>query len=223
MDAEMIKKQAVTFSRSRGVLLAVVAFTVINLLLETFGADFYLLYSASVPQFVLLIADEIGIYGFGLVLALIITAVYLVCWALSKRWRIFILIALILFSLDTLFLLLLVIDAENFSLFLIDLAFCVWILFSLARGSIAWFKLRRVSPDEILALQDEISQAAQTYETDTALNSLLPGQAGGQQQYQQQPQEQQDLPQQHTADQPSPGETQQPSSQDDGRCDEEES
>ena len=52
MDTAVIKQQALKFNRSRNNLLAVVAFTALNLILTAFNANIYLLFSATTPQVV---------------------------------------------------------------------------------------------------------------------------------------------------------------------------
>ena len=175
MDATL-KKQAVKFDRARGALLAVAALTVVNLILEAFGAAFYLLYSAFFPRAVLiLVADGTGSFLLGFILAILLTGVYLVCWALSKRYRFFVLIGMILFSFDTLFLFLIAISDGYFdTYFLIDLVICALVLYSLISGTIAWSKLRRFSPEELMAIQEKLQEEKEQEETESALEAILP-------------------------------------------------
>jgi len=174
MDETMLKKYAVKFNRARGVLLAVVAFTAINLLLEVIGADFYMLYSASIPQIIFyIVADDFGAPLFGFLLALIFTSSYLVCWALAKRWRVFVLIALIFFLIDTLILFAVASFAGDLVSFLIDIAVCVWIIVSLSIGTHAWAKLINVTPEDVNAALKETSDAEQAGEERSALESTL--------------------------------------------------
>jgi len=168
MDKAMIEKQAVKFTRSRSALLTVVAFTTINLFLELFEAGIYFLYSAFFPQIVYLVLGYgYNLFGLGVVLALAITSIYLVCWALSGRRRVFILVAMILFALDTLgrivFVVLFVVLESDIDIWMaVEFVFCVWILISLIGGTIAWAKLRRVTPDELSAIQQGVVQAEET-------------------------------------------------------------
>jgi len=176
MDAAMIKKQAVKFVQSRSALLTVFALTVLNLLLEVFEVGFYFLYSAFVPQIIyLLLIRDLGPFDLGLVLALAVTSIYLVCWALSKGRRVFILVAMILFALDTaarlVFFFLYVWDWGVDIWIMIELAFSAMILFSLIGGTIAWAKLRNVTSDELHAVQEEVTQAEQTDAVRSVLKS----------------------------------------------------
>ena len=172
MDVTMVKTQAVKFNRARNNLLAVVAFTVINLLALTFDINFMFLFSAFVPQ-ILLIILEYALGGhIGLIVALACTTVYVLCYAMSKRWRAFILVALILFALDTIVMLGAMFLSGAFADFMFNVAFHAWILFYLITGTVAWAKLRRVTPEELKALQAEATQEAQTKELNSALDAI---------------------------------------------------
>jgi len=174
MDPMVIKSQAVRFNRARSNLLAVVAFTVINLIALTLDFNFSFLFSALVPQFVLIVLEEVLGGAVGLVLALGCTAVYLVCYLLSKRWRVFILVALILFALDALVLFGLLFLTGAFGDLLFNILFHGWVLFYLITGTVAWVKLRRVTPDEIAAIQQSVNTEAEAEELDKALDVITP-------------------------------------------------
>jgi len=173
MDASMIKKQAVKFNRARSNLLAVVVLTAVNLLLITFDVNFHFFFSAFVPQVVLIFLE--AFFGsVGVVVAFLSVAIYLVCYALSKRWRVFMLIALILFALDALFMFGTMLYWGEFADFIFNVVFHIWILFYLITGTVAWGKLRRVTPDELQTLQQAVTQDAQTEELNSALDTITP-------------------------------------------------
>lgn len=96
-------------------------------------------------------ADETGsnyyLY-FSIILAVVLLLIFFVCWLFSAKKRFFILIALILFTLDTLFMLISIIGQFDLS-YLIDIAFHAWVLYYLILGTIAWIKMRRVTSGEI--------------------------------------------------------------------------
>jgi len=169
----MIKAQAVKFNSARNNLLAVVAFTAINIFLLAFGVDLSFLFSAFVPQILMAIIMESSIPA-GLVVALLSTAVYLLCYALSKRWRAFILVALILFSIDALIMLGFVLVVGALGEFLFNIVFHAWILFYLIKGTVAWVKLMRVTPEDFTAIQQEVATDAQTEELNSALQTITP-------------------------------------------------
>ena len=161
MEIEQIKAQSLTFKRARGNLLLVVAFTAINLILMALGSDFYFLFSATIPSFVYTLASELGAGLVGLVIALAILALYLVCYLLSKDRRVFILVALVFFSFDTIFFAFAFyyhLASGEFEVFnLIEVAFYAWILFYLITGTRAWAKLRKVSAEDFQAALQAIN------------------------------------------------------------------
>ncbi|MCL2409863.1 MAG: hypothetical protein FWC96_09710 [Oscillospiraceae bacterium] len=182
MDSSIIKQQAVRFTRAQRNLLAVVALTAINLVLYVTGTDISFLYSAFFPQAVLIFVEAwFGSLWFGFAIAIATAAIYLACWALSRRWRWFILVALILFFLDTAFLAWILVPyilntGDGFIWALIELGFAIWILISLISGTIAWAKLRRATPDEIKTIQQEITQEEEKKELNSALDAIAPDQ-----------------------------------------------
>ncbi|MCL2817149.1 MAG: hypothetical protein FWD39_02020 [Clostridiales bacterium] len=158
-DINALKQQAVKFTQSRNFLLIVVAFTAVNLLLFAFEADWYFLFSATVPLFIAGfgqgLAEESANNGFfilGLILAFAVVAAYFACWLFANRARALILVALILFGIDCLGLLWLMSIVGFDASFILDIVFHGWIIFSLISGTAAWSKLRGVSTDDFNAI-----------------------------------------------------------------------
>ena len=171
MDTNMIKTQAVKFSKAQNNLLLMVIITTANLFLIAFEVNFGLLFSAFVPQALMVFLQEyIGI--FGLLTALVCTFAYMVCYALSKKWRVFILVALVLFSLDALLMLGFILITGLFADFFINILFHAWIFYYLITGTSAWAKLRHLTAADLETVQQEVTQAAQAQELDAALNAL---------------------------------------------------
>jgi len=176
-----IKKYALDFKRSRANLLGVVAFTLINLFLIIIDADLYFLFSASIPMFILWIFEgvyiESGILGlriFGIVLAFIGTGAYLLFWGLSKKFRAWILVALIVFAFDSLIMLLVFLLAGFDAGAFIDIAFSAWVLYYLIVGTRAWSNLRNVSHEELQAVTAAAEQENVETETAEALSEIAP-------------------------------------------------
>ena len=179
-DAEIIKNQAVKLSRARGAIISVFAFTAINLILSALDAGFYFVYSAFVPIIAYFYLEfDYGI-ALGLFMALAIAAVYLVSWALSKRWHAFILVALILFALDALIRILFgvvfFINGDGDIWHLVETGISAWIIIQLARGVAAWSKLKRFSSEQIKAVQSEIAETESAEELRTAMSDIAPTQ-----------------------------------------------
>jgi len=134
---------------ARAALLVLVGFTVVNLLLGAFDAGFYLLFSAIFPGLVFnIVAFQIGAFWLGLIMALLCASVYLICWALAKKWPVFILLAFILFLLDTVVLFYFAFTSGEILTYVIDVAIAVAILYGLGVGVVAWIKVKRFPVDE---------------------------------------------------------------------------
>ena len=154
MENNDIKQQVLIFSRARNNLLAVVAFTVINIILSALDAGVNFLFSATIPQVIFEICkgldSDSGSNLFtviGLIIAAIIIITYVVFWLLSKNLRVFILVALIFFAVDSLVLVFIILNVEFTYTFLLEIAFHGWILYYLINGVRAWSKLSGVDTD----------------------------------------------------------------------------
>ena len=129
---------AAKYDAARSNLLLVVVFSVINLVLQVLEADMYFVFSASIPLILTAVGGELATvlateapYIISIVAAVAIIGLYLLCYFLSKRGRGWMITALVLFSLDSLFLLL------NFSVDgIVDLLFHAWVLYLLILGVI---------------------------------------------------------------------------------------
>ena len=112
----------------------------------------------------------------GIALSSAVILVYVAFWFLSKKYRIFILLALIFFIADTaifayLFAMGDIWFQNDLSLF-IRLAFIGLIGFYLVTGTIAWLKLRNLTSEDIEAAQQEFTLNAQAKEAKKALDEL---------------------------------------------------
>ncbi|MCL2632589.1 MAG: hypothetical protein FWD45_05850 [Coriobacteriia bacterium] len=154
MNAET-KEQVQKFNKARSNLALVVVFSMLNTLLTAIDTGLSFPFSATTPQ-VAFIFGEVFAQEFrnnvfisvGLVVAAIIIGLFFVCWILSNRWRVFILVAFILFCLDSLVLGFLALGVDNISSFILDIAFHFWVLYCLIIGVVAWANLRGVSEHE---------------------------------------------------------------------------
>jgi len=144
-------------------LLAVIAFSVINLILTALDAGIYFLFFTTIPQFVFELG-RIMYFGtgaiifmiIGLIIAFICIVPYFVFWLLAKRVRILILVALIILGIDTFVLLYFITGVEFQFSSLLDIAFRVWILYYLINGTKAWAKMSSISTDDFNVLLQEI-------------------------------------------------------------------
>ncbi|MCL2884240.1 MAG: hypothetical protein FWF49_01980 [Oscillospiraceae bacterium] len=128
-------------------------FTLVNLLLMIVQANLYFLFSASMPIFTLAFfqgmasaAENDAIVVMGFIAAFVLTVPYFIFWLLGKRHRVLMLVAMILFSADTLLLVGLIVLTVLASTFspsnILDVVFHAFVLFYLINGTVAWAKLR---------------------------------------------------------------------------------
>lgn len=139
------------FGTARSNLIAVIAFTIINVFLVAVGAEFYFLFSANIPLYLLSIVSEISMVV-GVVLALAAISIYMICWFLSQKNGVWIVVALAFFAIDglVLFLFLLLVGfVGGFEVsLLMDLGFYVLIMYYLIIGTRAWFKLKDMPQED---------------------------------------------------------------------------
>lgn len=174
---------------SRGNLLLVVAFTVINIVLLVIESDSYFLFSAYVPYVIVAtgmmfcgmypseyftpeeLADitvlDQSSFPIFIVVAAVILLLYLCSWFFSKNnkmgWLIF---ALIIFSIDTLLLL------SGFSAdSIVDIIFHGWVIVSLVLGINACSKLKKMPVEELTAEMEKVNVDGEVVEN--AANSEI--------------------------------------------------
>lgn len=165
------------YNNARTNLLLVVVFTVINIILLIANGTSYFLFSASVPYYVMLfgvilsgrlpadVYEEFIPYGYVfqglgdgffaamLIISLIFVGIYLICWIFSKKNKVgWLIAALVLFSVDTVALLIIGgISADT----IIDILFHAWVLFDLGRGIAAYSKLKKLPVTEVTVAENE--------------------------------------------------------------------
>lgn len=154
------------FASARSTLLAVVAFTAINIVLLLTNANTYFLFSAFIPYALVEVAMALcgkfpaeyyeGLTDFEfmdssvlivtVVIAAVMLALYLLSWLLSKKPRVgWLIFSLVFFVLDTVMMLLW--GGEDFTT-VMDLLFHGWVLISLVGGISAYFKLKKLPPEQ---------------------------------------------------------------------------
>ncbi len=179
------------FATARYDLLAVVILTALNVFLLLGNTGSYFLFSASVPYAIVdlgmllcglyppelyegemadIVLFDGGVIAVFVALALVIIAVYLLLFFLSKQHPVALTVAVVLFALDTLFLLALF--GLDLSM-LLDLLFHGWLLFTAIRGILAARKLKVLPSEEEGSLfptgmPERDENAPYTEEADTA-------------------------------------------------------
>ena len=143
--AKPVKTPETVFHSARSNLLLVVGFTAINVILQLISSDMYFLFSATTPMAFLDIvksAEVSALLPVAAVLAFIIIGVYLLCWFMSKKQSAWLIVAAVLFGLDTLVLL----GLYDLGAMIIDLLMHAWVLYYLITGSVAAIKMKKQPP-----------------------------------------------------------------------------
>ena len=166
------------YASARMNLLWVVLFTAINIVLLVSNSYTYFLFSAFIPYAIVdygmivcgkYPADfygDLGQYQFLdstvlvvlIAVAAVICVLYLLCWIFSKKRRVaWLIIGLVFFALDTVFMLLGGISADR----ILDIVFHGWVIISLTGGIIAHSKLKKLPEEE----PAPVAEPVQTEET----------------------------------------------------------
>ncbi len=188
-SAPQTQRQALVnkYSAARSNLLIVVAFSLVNILMLVTNSGTYFLFSASVPYLLtdigmglcgmyppeyyeglegMYILDK-SVFVILLVISLLILGVYLICWIFSKKKCGFLITALVLFSIDTVVMLL------SYGLSsIVDLIFHVWIIVILSIGINAHFKLKKLPPEENV-IEGEFNEISENGEANPALSDSV--------------------------------------------------
>ena len=143
------------YKRSRANLLLVTIVSVVNLFTLALNGS-YFLFSASIPAIPVELAmpmteEEVVVFSdfiVPIIIGIILTVPYLLCWVFSKKRAGWMIPALVFFSFDCLYLFLLAtIDPTAV---IIDILFHAWVMFYLITGVINGFKLKKMPEDEPL-------------------------------------------------------------------------
>jgi hypothetical protein len=160
------------YKASRYNLLLVIVFTAINLVLLVTNADSYFLFSAFIPYYIVgtgmflcgrfpeeyyegmedMTFLDTSVFVVLLVIAVVLTLVYLLAFFLSDKKRVgWLIFALAFFGLDTIGMLVI----QGFSVeSILDIAFHGWVIYDLTMGIVAYYKLKKLPPEEDAAFAD---------------------------------------------------------------------
>ena len=130
---EMIQQK---YKTARNNLLLMLILTVINIILYLVGSDTMMLFSATVPYFGVIIGSVSGSQIFFIFCACIAVAIlilYLLCWILSKDHYGWMIVALVLFIIDTLAMIGMYLGMGEIS-GILDVVIHVWVLYYLIIG-----------------------------------------------------------------------------------------
>ena len=106
------------YNSARANLFLMLALTAVNIILLFFKSDYMLLFSATVPYLAVLFGQLSGVTSglvVGVCIAAIIILVYFLCWILSKKSYGWMIAALVLFIIDTIYMAYFYISASDAS------------------------------------------------------------------------------------------------------------
>ena len=160
------------YKRSRANLLLVIIASVVNLFTLALNGS-YFLFSASIPAIPVELAmpmseEEVVVFSdfiVPIIIGVILTVPYLLCWIFSKKRAGWMIPALVFFSFDCLYLLLLATLDPTAVLF--DILFHAWVMFYLITGVKHGYKLKKMPEDEPLPAFGETVES-ETAEDETA-------------------------------------------------------
>lgn len=143
------------YKKSRNDLLIVMIMTVVNIALMFFESETMFLFSATIPYATALLGFWYQWY-LGYIIAGIILLIYLICWILSKKQPAYMIVATVLFALDTIVMLCLY--GFNFDVsVIIDLVIHIWVLVDFIIGIKNGFAMKNHSK-ESFSREDLLSQ-----------------------------------------------------------------
>lgn len=161
------------YEMARRNLLAVIILLVANVVMLFFGSTTMMLFSATVPYYIALVGYVLGIRTFmiiGAVIAAFIILVYFLCWIFSKKHYGWMLAALVLFILDTLFLGYLYIFVIGDVSGILDVVIHALVLYYLVIGVINGKRLKTLPP-ESPETQSENAGNSEFHDTSFSENS----------------------------------------------------
>lgn len=147
------------YDTARGNLILMIGASLLNIILFVAGEDIMLLFSATVP-YVTAMAGVLSENSVVLTVCLAVTAVilllYFLCWIFSKKQYGWLIAAMVLFGLDTLFLIGLYIFAQDAS-GILDFIFHIWVFYYLVVGVRQGIRLKQM-PAEAPVPAEEASK-----------------------------------------------------------------
>ncbi|MEA4832581.1 MAG: hypothetical protein VB118_08200 [Oscillospiraceae bacterium] len=157
-------RYASIYVKARGSLLTMLILTIINVILIYTDASISFPFSASFPQIAVVVGNQLAFQSgnnawiyFAAALTIISIVPYFICWYLSKSPNISMLVALIFFCVDTIFLIFLAFLAFDTYL-IMDFAFHGWVIYSLAIGVSAAFKFKKLPPEQLAEAFNDINK-----------------------------------------------------------------
>jgi len=158
------------YNTARSSLILLILLTVVNLVLYVIEADRMLLFSATVPYF----AVALGISLNNIIALVICSGVaaltlisYLICWIASKKNNVWLIVALVLFVIDTLGLVGICLINGEITMGIPNFVIHIWIIVELVIGVVNGRKLKRF-PEYADVEEESVSETAESAENVSA-------------------------------------------------------
>lgn len=157
MQQNLTKTEAAKqqYRTARYNLLLMLSLTAVNIVLLFLGSDTMMLFSATVPYVSVIYGGLLSwvfenelYFVLGIAVAVVLIALYLLCFIFSKKRVGFMVTALVLFALDSAAMAWTYISSGDFADGIIDIVFHIWILVYLISGVYNGFKLKKLPEDE---------------------------------------------------------------------------
>lgn len=148
------------YDRSRANLLLVIILTLVNIGLYISGSGTMMLFSATVPYFLVVFGMLIPVNSIlipCISIAAVIMIAYFLCWLLSKKKTGWMIVALVMFIIDTISLICLYVVAEDFS-GILDFVIHAFVLYYLVSGVISAYHIKKIVPEEVDTQPDSENQ-----------------------------------------------------------------
>lgn len=138
------------YDTARGNLLLMIILTAVNLVLLFFDSATMLLFSATIPYLVMMFGialEETTAIVFAGSVAAAIILIYLSAWIFSKKKYGFMALALVMFLIDTAFMVGIYLWSGDFS-GILDVLIHAWVLYYLVIGTVNGRKLKALPPEK---------------------------------------------------------------------------
>ena len=153
------------YDAARFAILGLVLITVLNVFLALLGTDSYYVSSVFAAFFFSVVAEG----ALGVILAAVLVAPFVVAFFLSKKNRVWMIVALVLTALDLLFVIVVGILGEELPLYILDILAHIFVIVILVLGVINGKKLKQ---------QEEAAEEAAAYPVETPERSQENGDEG---------------------------------------------
>lgn len=135
------------YASARNNLIIMIIFTVVNIVTMFFGSESMMLFSATIPYF----AVGMGYWKADseFLIAVISIALYLLCWFMSKKNYIWLIVATVLFSIDTAAMIYLYASTGEFESDIFDIVIHAFVLYYLIVGIVVGKKLKEIKANSV--------------------------------------------------------------------------